>query len=117
MKRVLLSILTGFALVSVYLGFVALIYVYSDDREIFFESYIAAPLRLPPTVFYYFSPPPAEDYTPEMTTGTALIGFLFCLANILLYSIPVYFLLTLVSGFRKPKPPPEHTPPPPPRSF
>jgi hypothetical protein len=110
MKRVLLSILIGLVLVSFYLGVVTVVYVYSSNPAAVLP-YVQLPVRLPQIVFYYFFPPAAEDYAQVMTTKNVLMGLSFFLVNVLLYSIPVYFLLSLAAGFGKPKSPPHDAPP------
>jgi hypothetical protein len=79
-------------------------------------GYLDLPVRLPKLAYYYFYPPTPEDFSPRLTPYKTLLAILLYLANVLLYSIPVYLILSIIRWSRKNKPLIE-TPPGPPVSF
>lgn len=113
MKRILLALLISFFFVAAYLTVLAVMFVMNnyDVRTI---NYFHSPLRLPQATYFYFFPPTLQDYQPDASTRKMILGASFFAINILLYSIPVYFIMFLISKFRKPKPMPTDEPPPPP---
>jgi len=113
MKRFFLAIGITFLLLAGYLAITSVIVVLSGyDRNTL--AFVQTPVRLPQTVFYHFSPPTAEDYQLTFTKRKAILTGLSFVLNIFLYLMPVYFILGLISKFRKSKPAPTNEPPPPP---
>lgn len=114
MKRILLAFAISFILVFAYLLVVSVIFVLAG-RDTQIVPYLDVPLRLTKIIYYYFFPPTADDYQLTVTWRKAGLSLLFFITNILIYSIPIYFLLRLI-GKRKRKPVPQiDTPPAPPR--
>ena len=115
MKRILLSILIGVVFVVVYMMVVSVISIL-NEKNVSLLPYLNFPVRLPQVIFYYFSPPTAEDYQMETFTNRKLfLTFASFIINSLLYSILTYFFLAFISRFKKSKP--LQTEPPPPPSF
>jgi hypothetical protein len=113
MKRILLSIAIGFGLVTAYMMFSSITFVLSGGN-IELVSYLDLPVRLPKTVFFYLSPPTAEDFSPALTQRRIFLTTFFYLANGLLYSIAAYILIRLVSRRRRRFALSPTEPPPPP---
>jgi hypothetical protein len=113
MKRILLSIGLAFSFLIIYLVITSIIVVFTKFN-LSLIYYIQIPVKIPQLVFYYFYPPIAEDYQIGITPRKAALLVLSVVFNVLLYSIPVYFLLGLAAKFRKPKSLPLIQPPPPP---
>jgi ABC-type Na+ efflux pump permease subunit len=115
MKRLLLAIAIGLFVVTTYMIVSSLIFVQSG-QNLAIVPYLDLPVKLPKIVFYYFSPPIAEDFSPEPTQRKLLIGLFAYIANILLYSILAYILLTIFRR-RRTKDELKQTQPPAPPSF
>ncbi len=113
MKRILLSILIAFVLVTVYMVAVSIIFLLNNE-DVSIVLYINLPVRLPQIIYYYFYPPTTEDYRLQFSQRKVFLGLSFFAANVLLYSILVYFIWNFLSRFRKPKLLQTETPPPPP---
>ena len=113
MKRLLLAIAIGFLLVTVYMIVSSIIFVLSG-QNVAIVPYLDLPVRLPKIILYYFSPPIAEDFSPELTQRKAIFGLLAFGINVLLYSIVAYILLTIFSRRRKKVELTQAEPPPPP---
>lgn len=67
------------------------------DRTI--VNTVDIPMRLPKLIYFYFSPPTAEDYSMKLTVNKALLAGLFLITNILIYAVPVYILLAASGKF------------------
>jgi hypothetical protein len=116
MKRLLLAIAIGFLLVTAYMIVSSVVFVLGG-QNISLVPYLDLPVRLPKIVFYYFSPPMAEDFSPAFNGRKVFLGLFAYVANILLYSIPAYFLLTVFLRRRKKVELTQAVEPPPPPSF
>lgn len=113
MKRLLLSIVVGFVLVTAYMMVAAVMLVVSGYK-IELVPYLDLPMRLPKVVFFYLFPPTAEDFSQHMNQKQLVLAILAYLANVLLYSIPAYIFITLSSRWRRKVALPQMEPPPPP---
>lgn len=113
MKRILLSILIAFVLVVIYLTITSIIFL-TSNYNLSVLAYIDFPMRLPKLIYFSLFPPTKQDYSMEFSQRTAILGIFFFVANVLLYSIPVYFILLIIGKFRKAKPEQTMSPPPPP---
>jgi hypothetical protein len=113
-KRFLLSVLIALVLVGTYLVVTSIIFI-ASEKNMSLLAYMDFPMRLPKLVYFSLFPPTKEDYSMELSAKRAFLALAFFAANVLLYSIPTYFILFIVGKFRKPKP--EPTSPPPPPSF
>jgi hypothetical protein len=113
MKRLLLAAAIGFVLVTAYMIISSVIFVLSG-QNIALVPYLDLPVRLPKIVFYYLSPPTAEDFSHEFTERKILLALFSYIANVLIYSIPAYILLRVISQRRKKAELPQPDPPPPP---
>lgn len=111
MKRILLSILIAFFIICVYLA-IASVFVVATDYKLIAGSYIDFPLRLPKIIYYYFSPPNQQDFASELSIRKVIVLLVTLFGNLLIYSIPVYLILSL---FRKNKESRNEQPPPPPK--
>lgn len=116
MKRILLAIAAGFVLVTAYTIVVSAIIVLSG-RGMELVPYLDLPMRLPKAIFFYVFPPTAEDFTPVMNQKKILLGVSLYIANVLLYSIPAYLIITLISRRKRKVEPAQPEQPPPPPSF
>jgi hypothetical protein len=103
MKRILLSVLISFVLLIGYLVVsVVVVLGFSNDSNSLSSSAIAkvdVPLRLPKYLYYHFFPPSAEDFSTDpsrLDPKRAVVAVGFFVTNILLYSIPVYFLIGMI---------------------
>jgi hypothetical protein len=113
MKRILLSIAIGFGLVTAYMMFSSVTFILAGEhREL--VAYIDLPVRGPKAVFFYLYPPKADDFSPAMNRRKIFLTVFFYLANALLYSIPAYTLVRLVSRGRSRCEMARAYPPPPP---
>lgn len=115
MRRILLSIAAGFVLVTTYVVVASGIFILSG-RKMELLPYVDLPMRLPKFIFFHLFPPTAEDFVPAMNQKKALLGVFFYIVNVLLYSIPAYLIITLITRGRR-KVDPLQTEPPPPPSF
>ena len=113
MKRILLSIAIGFVLVTAYMIVASVIHVLSGQKAEL-VPYLDLPMRLPKALFFYLLPPTAEDLTPVMNQKKILLAAVVYLANALLYSIPVYIVLTFILRGRRKVELTRMEPPPPP---
>lgn len=108
MLRCILSIATGFLFVVLYLVVARAVLTYFilniSTYHYLPEVYIG--LLLPSRVFSFLSLPGTENRT--------YFNLVFFLLNVLLYSIPPFVVLTIISRFRKKKPRQIDLPPPPP---
>lgn len=113
MKRILLSIAIAFAFVIFYLTIVTIIrtFVNHNNPLIF---YLNLPVRFPQAVYFYFSPA-SIDTRGELTKWKVILAALFFIVDVLVYSIPAYFILRFISRFKKYEPLPTVEPPPPPK--
>ena len=59
------------------------------------------PMRLPKVLYYRIFPPTAEDYSVQFSLKRVVLAFGFFIANVLIYSIPAFIFLTLISRFRE----------------
>ncbi|HEX8458269.1 MAG TPA: hypothetical protein VF656_13290 [Pyrinomonadaceae bacterium] len=119
MRRVLLSIAVSFGLIATYAFSVAIIFILTGENTELL-TYLDYPLRLPKFLPYYLSPPTAEDFSPLMNQRKILVAIFVYAANVLLYSLPAYLLLTLISrriSRRRKVELTQTEPPPPPPSF
>lgn len=87
-------------LVTDYMIAVATIFNLSGDDQALLW-YLDLPMALPKALFFYFVPPTAEDFSQVMTQRKVLMTIFFYIANTLLYAIPVYILLTVISRKRR----------------
>jgi hypothetical protein len=121
MNRILLAVALSFAVIMAYMLIASVVVVLVspnyDQLNASAVYKVDIPLRLPKIVYYYFFPPTAQDYSTQVSSLSPrrwALGVAFFVANILLCSIPVYIVLTVVSGLRKPgtvspEPPPPST--------
>lgn len=101
MKRILLSVAISFCLLAAYMTISSTIFILSGEPG-GLMPYLDLPVRLPKAVFFYFSPPTAEDFSPAlMTQRRIFLTVFFYLANVLLYSIPAYILIRIISRRRR----------------
>jgi hypothetical protein len=119
MKRILLALGISTILLIIYLILSAVIvFAASPDHNHFnmqVVNTVDIPLRLPKYVVYYFFPPTPEDYRPQLTGRKAILAIVVYAANIVLYGIPVYLVLSIVARYRrKPADQINEQPPPPP---
>lgn len=108
MKRFLLSIGISFVLIVGYLVVgTAIVVISSNDPNKLDPQAIAmvdVPFRLPKYVYYYFFPPTLEDFSTDPSDlgfKKAIISVVFFGINLLIYSLPVYVLLSLISRLRR----------------
>ena len=88
MKRILLSIATGLMLVTDYMIAAAAVFFLSgENRKLL--PYLNFPTGLPRALYFSFFP------ATEDPTRVLLVSFF--VANTLLYALPVYLLVTLLS--------------------
>ena len=116
MKRLLFSLVLGTVFVVLYLSVGAVIIMsltngFQDTSHIPTVDYA---MRLPKIVYYYFYPPTSVDYSVELSAKKGLLGTAFLLANVGIYSLAAYILLSIFSRFHKVKPEVKANPPPPP---
>lgn len=116
MKRILLPLAIGFGLVTAYMMFSSITFILAGERREL-VSYVDLPVRLPKSVFFYMSPPTAEDFSPVINRRKILLTVSFYLANVLLYSILAYTLVRLSSRRRTIFESARAEPPPPPPKF
>ncbi len=121
MKLLLLSVAITFVLMLGYLLVAGVVVVVSSpDQNNLNPSAIAmvdVPFRLPKIAYYYFFPPSAQDFSTDPNQIGVRKGILatgFFVANLLMYSVPVYLLLRLFVGRRKKRSDKVGKPPPPP---
>jgi hypothetical protein len=100
MKRILQSVAVGFVLVTAYMMFSSVTFMLAGEHKEL-VPYLDLPVRLPKAVFFYLSPPIAEDFSPMMNQRKIFLIVFFYLANVLLYSIPAYILVRLISRRRR----------------
>ena len=96
MKRLLLSIAIGFLVVTVYTTAAAVCFVLSGENMAL-VPYLDLPMRLPKAVFFYLFPPTAQDFSQVMDQRRFVFLVFAYLVNCLLYSIPAYVVLILIS--------------------
>lgn len=113
MKRILLSVAVSFCLVAAYMLISSIIFILSGE-PVGLVPYLDLPVRLPKAVFFHLSPPTAEDFSPGLNERRIFLAVFFYLANVLLYSIPVYILIRIISRRRRGVGPAPAQPPPPP---
>ncbi len=100
MKRLLLSIAISFLLVTAYMTVSTIIFILSG-QNIALVSYLDLPIKLPRILFYYFYQPSAEDFSTDFYVRQMFLDLFSFIANVLLYPIPVYILLTVFSRTRR----------------
>lgn len=107
MKRFALSLLISFVLLSAYFLGVGLLlaFVFLDSEAV--ASAAVIPLQLPVIVADHLLP---TDYDPGYMT-TVTVG---SVANVFIYAVPIYFLLTLIARIKTASPPRATAPPSPP---
>lgn len=88
MKRISLSMATGLMLVTDYTIAAPVIFFLSGENKRLLP-YLNFPTALPRALFSYFFQPTGDP--------SPLLLVAFFIANTLLYAIPVYLLLTLLS--------------------
>src|SRR5215207_2168258 len=124
MKLFLISLGITFVLIVTYLMVgVVVVIATSPDQSNLNPSAIAmvdVPFRGPKLVYYYFFPPNAEDFSTnpsDLGLKKAVLAVGFFVANLMLYSIPVYLLLRFGRRPRKRKHRDalHHSPPSPPQ--
>jgi hypothetical protein len=113
MKRILLSIAISLGAVTAYMMISSIIFILSGEPGELLP-YLDLPVRLPKAVFFYLSPPTEEDFSPVVNQRKAFLTVFFYLANVLLYSIPAYILIRLISRRRRGVESAPAGPPPPP---
>lgn len=120
MKKILLSILISFVFLTGYLLVAGVIVVVMSkgsptlDRTAI--GWVDAPLRLPKYIYYKIVPPTAEDYstdTASLGARKTIVAIGFFVSNVLLYSVPIYFVVILIFRARKQVTVPNEEPPPP----
>jgi hypothetical protein len=111
MKKVLFSIIISFVLVFAYMSVLTYFQVRYHQNEVW-ETNWKTPVWLPQRAYFYLFPLTPENYSMSPSKRLTLSTGFF-LTNVLLYSIPIYFLTKYFSKTRKDKPP-EMEPPPPP---
>ncbi|MCU0240737.1 MAG: hypothetical protein MUC29_14950 [Pyrinomonadaceae bacterium] len=94
MKKIVLSVLVAFLVICIYLT-ISIIYVVTTDFKLEAGSLIDIPFRLPKLIFYYFSPPNSEDFSQGLSTRKLIVGLITFFGNLLIYSIPIYVILSL----------------------
>ncbi len=96
MKRIPLSLATGLMLVTDYMIAAAFVFSLSgENKELL--PYLGLPTSLPKTLFSYFWP------VTQVGNQKMALQVAFFIANALLYAIPAYMLLTLLSGMKEEK--------------
>jgi hypothetical protein len=114
MKRILLSMAVGLGLVTAYMMFSSITFILAGEHKEL-VPYLDLPVRLPKAVFFRLFPPTAEDYfSPLMTQRKILLMVFFYLANVMLYSIPAYILIRLITRKGRRSQSARAGPPPPP---
>ena len=113
MKRILLAVVIGSGLVTAYMMFSFITFMLAGEHR-GLVPYFDLPVRLPKAVFFYLSPPTAEDFSPVMNQRKMFLTVFFYLANVLIYSIPAYILLRLISRRGRRFESARSEPPPPP---
>jgi len=111
MKRYLLAVLISFILLFIYMAVMTYLYVLNNQNGRWLTNF-AYPIALPKVIYYYFWQPTAEDFQIE-SSRTQFLSAIFFTSNVLLYSLPVYALITLFSKLRKSKTPSTEPPSPP----
>jgi hypothetical protein len=95
MKRIVLSIAIATGFLIAYLIIAAVVaLVFHMDRNV--VATVDIPTRLPKVLYYYFYPPSKEDFDMTMTSKKWVLGFLFLVSNLAIYSLPVYGLLVFL---------------------
>ena len=92
MKRVLLSLLCGIAFVVGYLAFVPFLWGFLDLRNET-VALLYRPLDLPHVIYEMIFGSSNDDRT--------VVRLLVETANVLIYSIPFYFIFTLYAKFKR----------------
>ena len=119
MKRVILSIAISAAFLAAYLAVSAAVVIFlspgSDRYNMSVVKMVQFPVTIPNYIYYQFFPPTAEDFSQTMSAKKAVIATAFLLMNIVLYTIPVYIILSIVAKFRKKKLRDSAVPPSPPQ--
>src|SRR5258708_31534192 len=116
--RSLISLFFGFCLVMLYLivGHYLFIYYVQHLRDYGYIPDVYLGLQLPMFIYLSVSSMSESDFHKVVSENPILTGLVF-LANVLLYSIPLYLLLSLISLFRHAKRQMTDEMPPPPPSF
>lgn len=113
MRNILRALALGFGLVTAYMLFSSLTFMLAGERRGLLP-YLDLPVRAPKAVFFYLSPPRAEDFSPAFSRRKLSLTVIFYLVNVLLYSVPAYIFIRLVARGRRGFEPKRAGPPPPP---
>jgi len=111
MKKALLSIAISFVLVFVY-NSVLVYFEVRSNWETNWETNWKTPVSVPQNIYSYLFPPPLK-IPPPSPTKMLVLTVVFFLANVFLYSIPIFGLVTLFSKHKKGKVPALNAAPPP----
>lgn len=103
MKLFLVALLSSFVLVVAWIVADSILSTIYYDGMLFFSSEgpIYFPLRLPRTVYTIVAPDLIQNAAAGTPGGPAAERLLFFAFNVLLYSIPIYLVLSLLFKGRK----------------
>ncbi|HVE58739.1 MAG TPA: hypothetical protein VNB22_18035 [Pyrinomonadaceae bacterium] len=111
MKRILAAVLISFVFLFIYMAVMTYLYIHNSQNGRWVTNF-AYPIALPKVVYYSFFQPTAEEFQIE-SSKAKFLSAIFFITNVLLYSLPIYGLLTLFSKRQKSKLPSTEPPYPP----
>jgi hypothetical protein len=93
MKLILIALAVSFLLVLVYTVFAVIVGTITGGGIVEMHQTLAWPLSLPKTIYERLAPLSIQEAAAMSPTGGMAESLIFFFSNVLIYSVPIYFLM------------------------